>query len=163
MQINQTKMSLIDRQIFPIILLFAVLSSCKKEEGSTLRNLLQKSIVAPSWEFESIDHQWKWHQKFNDKGFQALSVFVKDFKRSYIAAKNELIAMFGEESLIESRLKPLESISQELDSDGNITVKDIYDVISWRVTFPTVHQVSVKGLLYDISLPYITKVSNFSR
>ena len=50
--------------------------------------------------------------------------------------------MFGQESLIESRLRPLESISQELDDDANKTINDLYDVVTWRVTFPTVDQVS---------------------
>ena len=108
-----------------------------------MRELLQKSIEAPSWEFQNIDHQWTWRQKYNDKGFQALSIFVKQFEKPYKAAKHELIWMFGKESLIESRLKPLERISDQLDKDGNLTVKDIYDVITWRVTFPTVHQVSL--------------------
>ena len=136
------------RQIFFTLLLVAVSSNCKKQEGPTLRKLLLKSIAAPSWQFQSIDHKWKWHQHYNDKGLQALSIFVKEFQKSYIAAKNELVGMFGEESLIESRFRPLKSIGEELDKDANKTVKDLYDVITWRVTFPTVHQVSRKCLFY---------------
>ncbi|XP_028415933.1 uncharacterized protein LOC114539490 [Dendronephthya gigantea] len=127
-------------KIFSALVFLAVLSNCKKEESPTLRKLLLKSIEAPSWKFQSIDHEWSWHQKYNDKGFQALSLFVKKFEKSYKSAKHELIWMFGRESLIESRLKPLERISDQLDENGNLTVKDIYDVITWRVTFPTVHQ-----------------------
>ena len=139
-------MSVIHRRILYTILLVAVSSNCTKHKVSTLREILQKSILAPSWQFQSIDHKWKWHQQYNDKGLQALSIFVKEFEASYKAAKRELVLMFGEESLIESRLRPMESISQELDDDGNKTVKDLYDVITWRVTFPVVHQASIKYL-----------------
>ena len=145
---SEKNMAVIFRQIFYTLLL-VVSSNCKKQAGPTLRTLLQKSISAPSWQFQSVDHKWKWHREYNDKGFQALSIFVKEFEKSYKAAKHELIQMFGRESLIESRLRPLESIGQELDDDGNKTVKDLYDVITWRVTFPTVHQVSIKDL-FDI-------------
>ena len=130
------------RKILYTLILLAVSSYCKKHEVPTLRKLLLKSILAPSWQFQSIDHKWKWQQQFNDKGLQALSSFVKEFQKSYVAAKHELVGMFGEESLIESRLRPLESIGEELDRDATKTVKDLYDVITWRVTFPTVHQVS---------------------
>ena len=136
-------MSVMLRQIFFTILV-VVSSNCKKhqEAGPTLRELLQKSIIAPSWKFQSVNHKWNWRQKYNDKAFEAISIFVKEFEKSYAATKNELVRMFGEESLIESRLRPLESISQELDDDANKTINDLYDVVTWRVTFPTVHQVS---------------------
>lgn len=137
-------MSLILRPIIFTILFVVSSSKSTKHQGPTLKELLQKSIIAPSWKFQSIDHKWNWHQKYNDKGFQALSIFVKEFQKSFVATKNELVRMFGEESLIESRLRPLESISQELDRDANKTIKDLYDVVTWRITFPTVRQVSIK-------------------
>ncbi|CAB3987177.1 Hypothetical predicted protein [Paramuricea clavata] len=128
-------MSVIRRRILYTILLVAVSSNCTKHKVSTLREILQKSILAPSWQFQSIDHKWKWHQQYNDKGLQALSIFVKEFEASYKAAKRELVLMFGEESLIESRLRPMESISQELDDDGNTTVKDLYDLVDAKFRF----------------------------
>lgn len=137
------------RQILYIFILVASASNCTEQKDPTLRKLLQKGIFAPSWQFHSIDYKWQWHQSYDDEGSQVLSVFVREFEGSYVAAKNELVMMFGEESYIESRLRPLKSISQELDNDANKTVKDLYDIITWRITFPTVHQVSLESAYFS--------------
>lgn len=118
----------------------------KKHPNPISVKLLRKSISGPSWEFQGIDHKWQWKQKYKEAKYQALSVFVNEFQRSHEFAKNQLITMFGRESVIESRLKPMESIEQDLDVDGNRTVKDIYDIVTWRVTFPTVRQVGTTRL-----------------
>ncbi|XP_046856329.1 uncharacterized protein LOC124449451 isoform X2 [Xenia sp. Carnegie-2017] len=127
---------------YALFLLDAVANAkSMKQDYPTMRKLLRRSIIAPSWHFRGVDYAWNWHQHYNDKVSEALAFFVKNFERSFKAAKNELIAMFGEESLIESRLRPIDSISHELDVNGNKTVKDLYDVITWRITLPTVQQV----------------------
>lgn len=118
-------------------------SHCKqtKYPKEIPHKLLRKSILGPSWEFQGVDHKWTWKQKHSDAESEVLSVFVRKFERSHEFAKSQLLSMFGKESTIESRLKPIKSIAEDLDDDGNRTVKDIYDVVSWRVTFPTVQQV----------------------
>ena len=118
------------------------ITTTKTTTAAAVKELLQKSIIAPSWHFQGIGHKWNWKPKFKSDELQGLSLFVRQFKISHKYAKNELIRMFGAESLVESRLKSVKSMAKELDKDDNKTVNDIYDVVTWRVTFPTVKQVS---------------------